>query len=209
MPPSPIGPIGGTSMTRQGLVSLVLIACRSAQRYHCRIGHSDYGNRAAAACAIEQVMSELKLIAFDAEDLAVVSAHLQDAVLKVGDLAYLPGEKRFAALSNRFDWLAALPGDEQSPVQARRQCALRFERVLKAQVTDIDLRKKDDVLAVLAVQFTPGDLPAGVVTIVFAGRGAIRLEVECIEAELKDLGAAWEARGMPQHSGDRESEKLP
>ncbi len=157
-------------------------------------------------------MTELKLIAFDAEDLAVVSTHLQDAVLKVGDLAYLPGEKRFAALANRFDWLSALPDNGDPPEKAtlaRRQCALRFERVLRAQVTDIDLRKKDDVLSVLALQFIPGELPAGVITIVFAGRGAIRLEIECIEAELKDLGAAWEARGEPKHADDREAEKLP
>lgn len=154
--------------------------------------------------SLELDMSALKLIAFDAEDLAVVSAHLQDAVLKVGDLAYLPEMKRFAALANRFDWLSALPGrtDAKSqPALARRQCALRFERVLKAQVSDIDLRNKNDVLSLLAIQFTPGELPAGIVTIVFAGKGAIRLEVECIEAELKDLGPAWEARGEPSHSG--------
>ncbi len=49
-------------------------------------------------------MPELKLIALDADDLKVISAHLQDAVLRVGDIAYLPRERRFAALGNRFDW---------------------------------------------------------------------------------------------------------
>ena len=50
-------------------------------------------------------MSELKLIALDAEDLSVLSANLQDAVLRIADIAYLPREKRFAAIANRFDWL--------------------------------------------------------------------------------------------------------
>lgn len=55
-------------------------------------------------------MDKLKLIALDAEDLAVVSAHLQDAVLKVADMAYLPREKRFAMLVNRFDWASVIKG---------------------------------------------------------------------------------------------------
>ena len=58
-------------------------------------------------------MAELKLIAFDVDDLAVLSAHLQDAVLKVGDIAYLPRERRFAAIGNRFDWADALKGGNE------------------------------------------------------------------------------------------------
>ena len=56
-------------------------------------------------------MPDLKLIALDADDLAVISAHLQDAVMKVGDLAFLPREKRFAAVANRFDWMDAIEKD--------------------------------------------------------------------------------------------------
>ncbi|HZA01678.1 MAG TPA: DUF2948 family protein, partial [Hyphomicrobiaceae bacterium] len=63
----------------------------------------------------------------------------------------------------------------------------------------IDLEAKQDVLELLAIQFEETDAPAGAVTLVFAGGGAIRLEVECIEAELRDLGAAWKARCKPEH----------
>jgi hypothetical protein len=145
-------------------------------------------------------MAELKLIALDADDLAVISAHLQDAVLKVGDIAYLPRQRRFAAVGNRFDWAEALR-DGKFPAQefVRRQAALRFDRVLAARVQGIDLRRQDAVLELLAIGFEPGEPPAGVVTLRFADGGAIRLEVECIEAELKDLGPVWRAKSMPQH----------
>jgi hypothetical protein len=145
-------------------------------------------------------MPELKLIAFDADDLAVISAHMQDAVIKVADLAYLPVEKRFAALGNRFDWAEALKdGGSRGQRYARRQAALRFERVLAAKVQGIDMRRKDKVLSLLAVSFEPRDAPAGSVTLHFSEGAAIRLEVECIEAELKDLGPMWGARSKPQH----------
>jgi len=142
-------------------------------------------------------MADLKLVALDAEDLAVISAHLQDAVVKVADVAYLPREKRFAAVLNRFDWADAI--DDGSQSFARRRTALRFERVLSAQVQGIDLKNEGLVLNLLAIGFAPHEAPAGDVTLVFADNGAIRLRVECVEAEMKDLGAAWQAKSKPQH----------
>ena len=151
-------------------------------------------------------MPELKLIAFDVDDLAVMSAHLQDAVLRVGDIAYLPHQRRFAAVGNRFDWADALKDGKARPYKyVRRQTALRFERVLGAKVQGIDLEKKNAVLALLAIGFEPGeapDGPGGHVTLDFADGSAIRLAVECIEAELKDLGPVWRAKSMPQHPDD-------
>ena len=148
-------------------------------------------------------MAELKLIAFDADDLAVMSAHLQDAVLKVGDIAYLPRERRFAAIGNRFDWADAIKGGNSEPQEyTRRRAALRFERVLGAQLQGIDLARKDAVVSLLAVSFEPGEAPEGSVTLHFADGGAIRLQVECIEAELKDLGPVWRVASMPKHPTD-------
>src|SRR5262245_2447684 len=145
-------------------------------------------------------MPDLKLIALDAEDLAVISAHLQDAVLKVADLAFLPREKRFAAVANRFDWLDAIEKDGvRDKRYARRRAALRFERVLSAQVQGLDLKNTGATAELLAIGFEPGDPPQGQVTLTFAGGGAIRLNVECIEAELRDLGPMWEARSKPKH----------
>jgi hypothetical protein len=137
----------------------------------------------------------LKLLALDAEDLAIVSAHLQDAVAKVADMTYLPKEKRFAMLVNRFDWAAAERGQSM-----RRRTGVRFERVLAAQARGISLSDKDAVLNLLAVEFEENDAPSGFVTLYFSGDAAIRLEVECLEGELSDLGPAWPTRARPTHA---------
>lgn len=148
-------------------------------------------------------MTDLKLIALDAEDLSVVSAHLQDAVLRVADIAYLKREKRFAAILNRFDWsVAAVEGSKRKPQEVRRRSGLRFERVLAAQTTGFDLKAKDAVLNLLAIGFEPTEEPEGHVLMLFSGGAAIRLHVECIESELKDLGAAWRALAKPKHPDD-------
>lgn len=145
-------------------------------------------------------MTDLKLIALDAEDLGVFSAHLQDAVLKVGDMAFLKQERRFAAIVNRFDHVSTEGQGKRVRQGIRRRTALRFERVVRAQLQNIDLTAKDRVLVLLALLFDAApNVPAGDVTLLFAGGAAIKLEVECIEAELRDLGAAWKTRVRPSH----------
>jgi hypothetical protein len=79
---------------------------------------------------------------------------------------------------------------------------LRFEHVLGAQLTGIDLDNKRQMLNVLAIRFEPATAPEGFVTIACAGSAAIRLHVECLEAELKDLGAAWATKSKPEHPDD-------
>jgi Protein of unknown function (DUF2948) len=150
-------------------------------------------------------MAELKLIALDADDLVVISAQLQDAVLRVGDIAYLPRERRLALVGNRFDWVAAFKQVEGEPEYIRRQTALRFERVLDAKLQGIALAQKNAVLSLLAIAFEPDgapESPGGHVTLNFADGAMIRLHVECIEAELKDMGAAWSVDSMPRHPDD-------
>jgi len=145
-------------------------------------------------------MPDLKLIAFDAEDLAVLSAHLQDAVMMVADLAYVPRDRRFVALTNRFDWMGALrKGESDKDAFTRRRAALRIERVLGAQLQGINLSDTSRVLSLLAIGYEPASAPEGHVTLHFAEGGAIRLHVECIEVGLTDLGAAWEADSQPRH----------
>lgn len=152
-------------------------------------------------------MPDLKLIALDTDDLAVMSVHLQDAVVRVADLAFLKSEKRFAALLNRFDWQAAT-ARRRTPL-ARRRCGLRFERVLCAQVSGFDLADKSAVLSLLAINFEALSLPSGTVTLTFSGGAGVRLEVECIEAEMSDLGAAWQTRARPQHDDQGDGPPTP
>ncbi len=151
-------------------------------------------------------MPELKLIALDDEDLQVVSAHLQDAVVTVGDLAYLPRERRFVSVLNRFDWLAAAAADrgEKGGGYQRRRAALRFEQVRAARVRNIALNDKRQVLNLLAVDFQKageGD-PGGRVSLIFAADAQIELDVDCVEAELRDLGGVWATSSRPQHDAE-------
>ncbi len=142
----------------------------------------------------------LKLVAFDAEDLAVVAAHLQDAVFNVGELAYLAREKRFAAIANRFDWAhAEASATSGRRAFRRRRAGIRFERVLSAQISGFDLKDQKRMLNLLTMRFEQTADPEGYVTLSFSDGAAIRLQVECIESELKDLGAAWSTKNMPQH----------
>jgi hypothetical protein len=145
------------------------------------------------------VMDPLKLIALDKEDVAIVSAHLQDAIVKVADVHWRPAENRLVLAVGRFDWEAA---QAPKPEYRRRLAALRFDRVMACRCRNVAQQQKDAVLNLLAVEFVETDAPAGIVTLVFSGGAALRLEVECIEAELADLGPAWTASARPDHSAD-------
>jgi hypothetical protein len=139
----------------------------------------------------------LKLAAIDEEDLAVVSAYVQDAVLKVGDMVYLPKERRFALAMNRFSWEKC--DDGSRPDYERRRAALIFDRVTSVRTSQIDRSKPDQVLELLAVAFDPTDPPAGSVMLVFAGGAVVQVSVEVIEARLADLGVAWATKAKPCH----------
>lgn len=143
-------------------------------------------------------MKQLKLMALDQEDLQVISSCCQDAVLKVGDLEYLAGQKQFTLSLNRFAWEV----DGKSKTSERRKSVLHFAQVKGVKVSGIDRNDKEMVLSLLAVLFEPTDEPGGEVELVFAGDGAIKLTVECIEAQLSDMPAAWEAKGRPSHEDD-------
>ena len=142
----------------------------------------------------------LRLIALDAEDLAVLSAHLQDAVVKTGDMTWLQEQKRFALVLNRFAWEALEKGLLRKKTYQRRRTGLHFDRVATVQSSGIDLAGKENVLSLLAVQFHEAETPAGEIHLVFSGGGTIRLSVECLEAQLSDLGPAWSADHAPRHS---------
>jgi hypothetical protein len=139
----------------------------------------------------------LKLIALDRDDLEVISAHLQDAVVKIGEILWRPAENRVVIALNRFDWEAA---QDAIPSWQRRRAALRFDRVMSCKCRDLDCGAKAQVLNLLAIEFSETDAPAGIVTLLFSGGGALRLEVECLEVEAVDLGPVWTTARCPEHS---------
>ena len=140
----------------------------------------------------------LTLAAQDAEDLEIVSARLQDAVAQVKDLVWLPQSRRFAALFNRYEWEKASP---RKHAGSRIRAGLSFDSVRSAKSHNIRYDNPKAVLSLLAIRFIPSNAedPGGVIELVFSGGGAIRLDVECIEASLSDVGDSWAARGRPEH----------
>jgi hypothetical protein len=146
-------------------------------------------------------MEDLKLVALDKDDIEVVSTHLQDAVVKLADIHWRPQERRLVLALDRFDWMAAA-ASEARPDLRRCRAALRFERVAACKCRNVDQKDKGGSLNLLAVEFAERDSPAGVVTLIFSGGAALRLEVECLEAELVDLGPTWAAAQCPDHFSD-------
>ncbi len=134
----------------------------------------------------------LKLRAEDEEDLAVISAILQDALVAVGDIAYLPEEKRFVLVANRFRREPPRAGAPQN--LERRMSGLRFDAVTGVQRRGIAPREAERLLVLLAIRAEAGSLYLD-----FAGGSSIRLEVERILCHLDDLGEPWPTRWRPRH----------
>jgi len=140
-------------------------------------------------------MPELKLLALDREDLDVISAATQDAVMRVGDMGFARSQRRFACLMNRYVWEDSEAGDRGK----RRRAALHFNHVLDVTSSGINLDAQDGILDLLSIEFIVKDAPAGEVKLIYAGGGSVVLKVECLEARLSDLGASWAAKGAPGH----------
>lgn len=139
----------------------------------------------------------LRLMVADAEDLKVLSTVLQDAIAKVGDFAHIPAQRRFAFVSNRFVWEDAADRDRGPFARVRTGC--HFDDVVSVLQMNLRLDSKDGVVDLLAIRFEPKSGGAGMVTLDFAGGGAIRLEVESINAHLADLSEPWLVRRKPDH----------
>ena len=141
----------------------------------------------------------MTLAAADAEDLEILSARLQDAVGKLQDFVWLPKQRRFAALVNRYRW-------EEGPKNngSRVRAGLHFDGVLKVECRNIKRGAPDAVVDLLAIAFigNGGEDPGGVIELQLAGGGAFRLTVECIDAQLSDLTGPWAAIAKPVHDGD-------
>lgn len=146
-------------------------------------------------------MSELKLIALDAEDLQIISAHLQDAIGRISDIAYEKNAKRFAMVLNRFDWTNPGPSNAgaKADIHKRHQSGLRFEQVNAVRSLELDRSRPGEVISLLAIGFEEKNAPSGTVTLFFSGGPQIALDVDCIEVELRDLGAAWATKKRPHH----------
>ena len=133
----------------------------------------------------------LQLLAEDADDLAVISAALQDAVAKVGDISYEARSRRLTIAFNRYRWEAG--------TRQRVRSALQVGGVMSVKARKIRRDRRDAVVELLAIAFEPAEAPGGVLTLTFAGGGDLRAEVECVDAVLADVSAPWPTPRAPTH----------
>ena len=134
----------------------------------------------------------LKLRAEDEEDLAVISAILQDGLVAVGEMVWLPEEKRFVLVANRFRREAMTGRSRRKP--ERRMSGLRIDGVTAVQRRGFNPRDADRLLVLLALRAGPGALYLD-----FAGGASIRLEVERVLCHLDDFGEPWPTKWRPRH----------
>ena len=134
----------------------------------------------------------LRLLAQDAEDLAIISAAMQDAVAKLGEISYEARARRLTIGFNRYRW--------ESGKSERVRSGLQLGGVLKVQTRKVRRGSRDAVIEVLAVTFEPGEAPGGVITISCAGGGDLRAVVECIDAVLADVSEPWPTPRTPTHA---------
>lgn len=135
----------------------------------------------------------LRLLAEDTDDLAVISAALQDAVMRIGDICWEPSHRRLTIALNRFRWEAADGAHE------RVRAAVQLGSVMNVRARNLRPEAKDAVVQLLALTFVPGEPPGGIVTFTFADGADLAVEVECIDAALADLSAPWQTPRTPEH----------
>lgn len=133
----------------------------------------------------------LKLLAEDAEDLEVVAAALQDAVLKIGDISWEPKARRLTLAVNRFRWGAEEP--------ERVRAAVQVGSVLGVQARRLRRGASEAVVQLLTVTFEPGEAPGGRLVFRFAGDADLAAQVECLDLVLADVSEPWAARSEPRH----------
>ena len=142
-------------------------------------------------------VKNLKLIARTEEDLRVVSAHLQDAIVNVSDIANLKKNKIFLMQMNRFMWEDVEKGVFRK--NKRIRSIIKIENVLNVHSKNINQSKKDKFLDFLTIETNRMPDNNYEMKIVFAGDSIIKIISEVIEVTLDDQGEAWDTKNMPKH----------
>lgn len=144
----------------------------------------------------------LAMKAIDADDLTVISALTQDAILPMGEISFEASKRSFAMLINRFRWEDAEAADKQNRAVERVQAVLMFNDVINAQSAGVDASAHDVILSLLSITFTPSQDGMGRVVLTLAGDGEIALDVETLNATLKDVTRPYIApsKASPDHS---------
>ena len=143
----------------------------------------------------------LALMAGDADDLVVISALVQDAVLQVTDISYEPRHRQLALLVNRFRWEDAEQARRESRPYERVRAVLLVSDVQRVRSDGIDRGDSDLVLELLTLRWLPGEDGTGQLLLEFAGDGTLAVDAECLNVELRDVTRPYVApsRRAPEH----------
>ena len=142
-------------------------------------------------------VQNLKLIAKTDEDLRVISAHLQDSIVKTSDIAHLKKNRIFLIQLNRFMWEDVEKGVFRR--NKRIRTVLKFENILKATSKNVNQKKNDRFLDFLAIEMFKMPDKNFEMNLIFSGDVIIKLVVEVIEVTLDDQGSPWESKSKPKH----------
>ena len=138
----------------------------------------------------------LNLVAIDEGDLKILATLTQDAIFPITEMRWEPAHRRFALLLNRFRWEDKAAAETRGRGYERVQSLLVEDNVLGVASQGIDRHDEDTILSLLDLDFAPGEAPGGVLTLVLAGDGGIRLNIEALEVSLRDVTRPYEA---PSH----------
>ena len=163
----------------------------------------------------------LKLRALDPEDMDVIAALLQDALVPLADMAFLAMEKRFVMVANRFQWPkdqaaetpvpsqpvetpegedAAFDDSDNPPPFERVNSGICFDKVERVRFRGMSPADKDEILSLLTITSEPRSI-----TLLFSRDAAVRLEIASVHCHLEDLGRPWPTRWRPDHDGAHDS----
>lgn len=135
----------------------------------------------------------MRLLAQDADDLAVISAALQDAVCQMGDIAYQASSRQLTLALNRYRW------ENGARTKERVRTGLQFGGVMGVKTRNLRRDVKDAVVELLSIRFEAGEAPGGAIILTFAGGGDLRAEVEMVDIIAADLSSPWPTPSMPKH----------
>lgn len=143
----------------------------------------------------------LRLKAETPEDLAVIAALVQDAVLPANEMRWVKGRRQFACLLNRFRWEDKAAAERRGRDFERVQAVLMIRDVVSVSHQGIDVRDADTVLSMLTLAFEPGEDGTGRLVLTLAGDGAVALDVETLDVTLQDVTQPYRApsRKAPSH----------
>ena len=143
-------------------------------------------------------VTNLKLLATSDEDLRVVAAHLQDAIVSLQDIVNLKSNRIFLIQLNRFMWEDVEKGVFRK--NKRIRTVLKFDNVISIMSKNINIKEDKHFLDFLTIECTSMPDKSYEIKLIFSGDSIIKIKAELIDVTLDDQGTPWESKTEPKHN---------